>query len=284
MRAWLVAGTWLVFSSALFGQAEWPHPNWRKVEAVDCRSSANAKSSIEKTVGKFRVQIESVPNTDGDGFRCRASLIMPAGQRTHLIDDAMVAIHQGTGEDLFGDGHLSLVLEGFSGGAHCCYTYRIIDLTNPPVVLPPIENETPFYFFKDKASGRFRILTSDGGFDYFDNLCHACVHLPSVVLRLDAEGLHDVSPQFVEQYDTEIAAARARIPQGDIGKFQMADFQDAKPVVLEIVLSYLYSGREAEAWQALEEMWPEGDRARIKTLIINTRAAGILPKLTKTTP
>ena len=110
-----------------------------------------------------------------------------------------------------------------------------------------------------------------------------CAHADRV-LRLDAEGLHDASPQFVEQYDTEIAAARARIPQGDIGKFEMADFQDAKPVVLEIVLSYLYSGREAEAWQTLDEMWPAGDRDRMKKLILKTRAGGILSKLGKTRP
>jgi hypothetical protein len=105
--------------------------------------------------------------------------------------------------------------------------------------------------------------------------------MPSVVLRLDAVGLHDVSAQFAEQYDTEIAAARVRIPQDDIGKFQMTDFGDAKPVVLEIVLSYLYSGREAEAWQTLDEMWPATDRTRIKTLIVETRAAGLLSELSK---
>jgi hypothetical protein len=284
MRTWLVAILVPLFSAALFSQAEWPRPNWEKVEAIDCRSSDEARSSIEKSIGRFKVQIEPVPSPDGDGFRCRADLIAPAGQKTHLMEDVWVSIHQGTGEDLFGDGRLSLVLEGFSGGAHCCYTYRIIDLTNPPVVLPPIENGTPFYFFKDKASGQFRVLTGDGGFDYFDGLCHACVPMPTVVLRLDAEGLHDASPRFVEQYDTEIAAARARIPQGDIGKFEMADFQDAKPVVLEIVLSYLYSGREAEAWQTLEEMWPAGDRDRMKKLILKTRAGGILSRLGKTRP
>ena len=64
----------------------------------------------------------------------------------------------------------------------------------------------------------------------------------------------------------------------------MSDFADAKPVVLEIVYSYLYSGREDEAWQTLDNMWPAADRERIKKLIIKTRATGLLSTLLKTSP
>jgi hypothetical protein len=105
-----------------------------------------------------------------------------------------------------------------------------------------------------------------------------------VVLQVDHRGLHDVSAHFVDQYDSEIALARAKIAEGDIQKFIIADFEDAKKVVLEIVFSYLYSGREAEAWQALGEMWPAADRERIKALIVRTRAKGILSKLGKSGP
>lgn len=277
MRAWQVAVAIPVLSAALFAQAEWPRPKWEKVETVDCRGSDDGKTSVDKRVGRFSVQIERV--SEAEGFRCRAELISPTGRKMRLIADTMVAIHQGTGEDLFGDGHPSLVLEGFSGGAHCCFTYRIVSLADSPIVLPLIENETPFYFFKDHASGQFRILTSDGSFDYFDKLCHACTPFPHVVLRVDPDGFHDVSSQFVEQYDTEIAAARARIPAGDISRFQVADFDDAKPIVLDIVFSYLYSGRDAEAWKMLDEMWPAADRERIKALIVATRENGLLAKI-----
>ncbi len=152
------------------------------------------------------------------------------------------------------------------------------------MILGPIENETPFYFFKDKASGQFRIMTSDGAFDYFDGLCHACTVFPRVVLKIDRDGLHDDGPQFVEQYDSEIALARAKIPRGEEEKFTESDFKDARAIVLEIVFSYLYSGREAQAWQTLDEMWPANDRERIKKLIIDTRAKGLLSKLPQTTP
>lgn len=265
----------LLGTASLHGQAEWPRPNWEKVEPTGCRGSGKVTSS---TVGKYEVKI--VPGSDASGDSvCRAYLVDRARKQLFLLEDSAVSIHQGTDNDIFRDGSPSLILEGFSGGAHCCYIYRIVNLSEPPVILSPIENQTPFFFFKDAASGQFRIMTSDGAFDTFDGLCHACTPFPRVVLRVDSAGLHDVSAQFVEQYDSEIALARAKIGNGDIAKFLAADFQDAKAVVLEIALAYLYSGRETQAWQTLDEMWPAADRERIRKLIIKTRAQGILSKL-----
>ena len=113
-------------------------------------------------------------------------------------------------------------------------------------------------------------------FHSFDGRCYDCSPFPRVVLQVDDQGIHDVSAQFAEQYDSEIALARAKIGEGEIARFQQADFEDARKVVLEIVFSYLYSGRETEAWQTLDEMWPATDRDRIRKLIVATRAKGLL--------
>jgi len=48
-----------------------------------------------------------------------------------------------------------------------------------------------------------------------------------------------------------------------------------KAKVLEIVWSYLYSGREQEAWRSLADMWPALDVDRIRAAILNARARGI---------
>lgn len=279
MRGFWLRALTLLCATPLFGQAEWPKPDWKKVDSERCRTSEKA---VTVWVGKYRVRL--APVSDSDEVVCRGWLIDPSERATPLLEDWDVSIHQGTGEDLFDNGNPSLVLEGYSGGAHCCYTYEIVSLGETPAILRPIRNESPFFFFKDPASKQFRILTSDGGFDYFDGMCHACAPFPRVVLQVDHSGLHDVSADFVEQYDSEIALARAKIAEGDIQRFIVADFEDAKKVVLEIVFSYLYSGREAEAWQTLGEMWPAADRERIKALIAKTRAHGLLSKLEKGGP
>lgn len=51
---------------------------------------------------------------------------------------------------------------------------------------------------------------------------------------------------------------------------------DVKPLVLTIALAYLYSGRDAQAWKSIDEMWPSFDRERIKSLILKTWAEGLL--------
>jgi hypothetical protein len=45
--------------------------------------------------------------------------------------------------------------------------------------------------------------------------------------------------------------------------------------VLEIVWSYLYSGREQEAWRSLAEMWPASDVNRVRATALDARAHGI---------
>lgn len=273
----------VVFSLSVLAQAEWPKPNWEKVNTLGCRAS---DKPVSTTVGKYQIKLVPVPDLKTHESLCRSYLVGPTQTQhgTLVLEDWNVSVHQGTGDDLFEDGSPTLVLEGYSGGAHCCYTYEIVSLGDRPVILQPIRNEAPFYIFRDSVSKQFRIMTSDGAFDSFDGMCHACAPFPRVVLRVDNDGLHDVSAQFVEQYDSEIALARAKIAQEDIAKFQITDFKDAKGVVLEIVLSYVYSGREADAWQTLGEMWPADDRARVKQLIMRTRAKGLLSRLSTTAP
>ena len=48
------------------------------------------------------------------------------------------------------------------------------------------------------------------------------------------------------------------------------------PKVLTIVFANLYGGREQEAWKELDEMWPPTDKERIRKVILQKRAEGIL--------
>lgn len=278
MRTLLLPALISLCAVCLHAQAEWPKPNWEKVELFTCRGSGEPVSS---SVGKYEVRLRPGKDAKSRDPVCRAYLVDGARRETMLLEDRSVSIYQGTGDDVFGNGYPSLILEGYSGGAHCCYTYVLVSLAERPLILPPIENGAPFFFFKDSASGQYRIMTSDGAFDYFDGMCYLCAPFPRVVLKVEAGGLRDVSSQFLEQYDSEIALARAKIAEGDIQKFLVADFGDAKKVVLEIVLGYLYSGREPQAWQTLDEMWPAADRERIKKLILKARANGILSSVAK---
>jgi len=126
--------------------------------------------------------------------------------------------------------------------------------------------------------------TLDGVFDYFDGLCHACTPFPDVYLRLDGTNLIDISPEFVAHYDEIIAENRKTLTAEERQRLRVLSEKpsDAVPVretvqkVLMIVLAYLYSGREAQARQALQDVWPPFDQERIWNSILETRRSGIL--------
>jgi hypothetical protein len=104
---------------------------------------------------------------------------------------------------------------------------------------------------------------------------------------LDGTHLLDDGAHFQEEYDKQIAEAKNQLTQADLDKFRQANyhqkmFTDQIPTVhrvLTIVLNYLYSGREAQAWQTLDEMWPASDRERVKNLILERRGRGLLSQL-----
>jgi hypothetical protein len=56
---------------------------------------------------------------------------------------------------------------------------------------------------------------------------------------------------------------------------QLHRLRTIKAKELEIVWSYLYSGREEEAWRAISEMWPPSDAARVSAQIVIARSHGI---------
>ena len=288
--------TWLIVFILLLGpllvaQSRWPEAKDRvprDLHLADCDAGGKP---VTYSVGKYKVKLVSAADDDSDSQQsCAAYLVGPNGADRLLHEDAKVSILRSTGEDLFGNGNPGLILEGFSGGAHCCFTYVFADLGDSPRVLQDVTNQTGFYIFKDSNSGKYRILTWDGAFDYFDDFCHACSPVPVVVLEPRGTGLRDVSREYITDYDEGIAKNRAAISPDKVKLLTAGDgpsksdavwgeTEETRRAILEIVFAYLYSGREQLAWQTLDQMWPRNDVKRIKALIIDTKAKGILSQV-----
>jgi len=233
---------------------------------------------------------------DKKGYRCLASVTSKHGKRKVVAREWDMWWLPESGKDLNGDGMPDAVAVGYWGGAHCCWTYWFVSLGRRPRVYLKLENERDIRI--DEAHpGHIYIRTLDGAFDYFDGLCHACTPFPAVTLEFQGVQLVDVSNHFLEEYDKQIEGAKRawQVATGEefaslqncrgYDRHREKDpcasgkYNDARSAALSVVLAYLYSGREQQAWKALDEMWPASDRARIKKLILKTRAEGVLSQI-----
>lgn len=175
----------------------------------------------------------------------------------------------------------------------CCMVYKIYSLREPPVLLRTITGGEFFSAADTDLDGRVEIWTDDAasliGFENF--LLSDLDFTPPIVLRFARGRLLDASSEFRPYFDGKIAEERAKLNPQDLGDFKSSDgklasnsaypadrlfhLRSVKIKVLEIVWSYLYSGREQEAWRSLAEMWPAADVDRIRAAILTARARGI---------
>ena len=248
---------------------------------VECRFWDKPYARTFPLRGGYRLKMtRPVPTAE---IGCHAAVLSPRGETLFTDDEWDISIDQ-KDLDINHDGRADLVLRGYSGGAHCCWTYWIITPSKRPALQKKIENQAHVQFADFKQNGAITLVAQDGSFDYFDGLCHACSVFPDLYLRMEGDKIVDVSPEYRSRYDDEIKAARLKLIHEPLQDFIAArnDNQKAnvaetvKPLVLTIALAYLYSGREEQAWKSLDEMWPRFDRQRIKKLILDTRAKGLL--------
>jgi hypothetical protein len=217
--------------------------------------------------------------------RCRATITSAKGTVTTAAKNWSLAVDKISGIDINGDGKTELVIDGYSGGERCCFTYTIVGLGARARVICKVESSSALTFEKQE-DGTVLIRGGDSSFDYF-LVPHEIAVIPQVVLKMQGDSLIDVSAQFQPEYDKLIEEARSHLTSADLDKFRQSRynaklFSDQIPTVrrvLIIVLNYLYSGREEQAWKALEELWPASDQGRIKALILERRARGLLKQV-----
>lgn len=194
----------------------------------------------------------------------------------------------------FGSGTPGAAFQIKKSDSDCCMEYRIYSLEKPPHLLRTITGGGFFNASDVDLDGRIEIWASDAvGVDGFEGLAPGEIEFaPTVVFRLVRGRLFDVSAEFQPYFDQEIAGIQEAISPQDLRDFKNSGgrlsetatpesaetlhrLRAVKIKALEIVWAYVYSGREAEAWRALGDMWPAADIERIRAEILKARAKGI---------
>jgi hypothetical protein len=249
----------------------------------------NGKSTTTFETG-VTVSVGASMNGDFERRACRATLSWDKQSLNVVAEAARVDI-DALGVDL-GFGAPVVAFQIAKSDSPSQMTYEIYSLAKPPRLLRTIAGGDFFRATDTDMDGRIEIWTGDASAaDGFDGLkLDEFDFAPPTVFQFDHRRLIDVSAEFAPRFDEKIATLRGQLTPQALADFKNSDgrvlaaawlpmvrrdqLRNTKTKVLEIVWCYLYSGREQEAWNALNEMWPAGDFDRVRA-ILDGRAHGI---------
>jgi hypothetical protein len=223
---------------------------------------------------------------------CGAKLIWDGREISVASDASQVGVDV-LGADLgFGKPVVAFQIDKTGDGAN--RSYQIYSLTKPPSLLYTITGADSYAAADTDLDGQVDIWADDAAaIDGFEGVpLKSFDFAPTVVLRFERKHMVDVSSEFLSHYDAQIADLRRQIDQQELAAFKNSDgvlalnitrssdelhrLARTKIKVLEIVWAYLYGGRDAEAWSALQDMWPSQDINRIRMALSDVRQRGIL--------
>ncbi len=249
---------------ALTLQAATPAPS-----APDPRPTPSTSVTIE--VGSVRAHVSCEPERDSSVF-C-------APRHLEILRDGQPAFEEGfTGEssyllgdggerkslevvDLDGNGEPEVLLNLYSGGAHCCFSTRIYSFAKDPPHYAAQSHDwgNPGYRLEDlDHDGKFEFVSGDDRFsDAFTS--HAASRLPPRIWRYAAGGLQDVTrafPSLLEKDATDCWKAFGELspkdPTGD----------SVRGVAAAYVADEYLLGRGAEGWRRLIDGYQKPDRKK----------------------
>lgn len=261
----------------------WAERQWLLCEDGEGRFEAQFRTGVT-------VLVEAAKSGGLASRRCSAELRWGETSLAVTPTDAQVDVDV-LGADLgLGGPAVAFVLRSADDEWRARYSiYSLEKPARPPRTITGGDN----YSAEDADfDGRIAIWTGDGAaVEGFDQLRYADFDFaPTVVLAFRRGQLMDVGAEYPARYDKQIAQVRSTLDAQSLRDFKQSDgalldgstapatlvrLRKTKVKVLEIVWSYLNSGRQERSWRELTEDWPASDVARVRAAIVEARGKGI---------
>ena len=167
-----------------------------------------------------------------------------------------------------------LIVEQFSGGAHCCWSYWIMNFF-PDFEVIYVSEEYPVGYGLTPvdldADGMFEFTQTILTFDYFDRLPHALSPLPAVVFKYGESNRYLPANQLFPDYLLEGIDDDIKRVKGFNDTLDFKTYDDPHgeylSAVLEVVLRYIYAGKQEEAWAFYEKAYRLPDKKEMESKI-----------------
>lgn len=153
-----------------------------------------------------------------------------------------------------------LLVAAFTGGAHCCTTVQVFFLAPFRQLLSYDGNSfVAKVDVRHTAVGRTVLVLSDGHFDYFEGLCHACspTSIPMVTCFSDG-AFRDCTSQFpsivVEWTSYYTKALKQAIVDQQSSAYPEAAEQTTRGMALGVYASYLLMNQESRGLAIVDDV------------------------------
>ena len=174
---------------------------------------------------------------------------------------------------LIGERDKQLIIEEYSGGIHCCYSYWIYNLGTVPVLLYesanyPVDSQLDLNDI-DK-DGVYELGQSLRTFNYFDRCAYAFSPSPHALFRFERERQQYIlaNQQFSSHLLRNVAKHIQRLRDFEKTGIDFSSFKDTGGeylgIVLQIALDYVYSGQEDQGWEFFEKEYKLQDKSIIR--------------------
>ena len=182
-----------------------------------------------------------------------------------------------------------IVINSYSGGAHCCYQTTIVDLGRTFKIIANVEGKnSPVELLKNSNSELFKIEIIDWSYTYLWTSFSKSPAPKVTLIYSDGKYVPDIKAMQKAELSTEALASEiTKINSKKYMNFKYAygqqlDYLDEQRRrsndeylgnLLSLVLDLIYSGNYEQATEIINKTWPSDKNSRL--LLINDLKASI---------
>ena len=173
------------------------------------------------------------------------------------------------GADITGGGVPEAIVWAWSGGAHCCYTFQILELGKQFLEVAEIsaDHSGEAHFEDLRHDGKYEFVGEDWAFAYW-HAGFAQSPAPKVVLRPEGMRALQSTPEGTfDSYLYKLSFDLMERPAPTAAEFDSLarrvkeasdwEYGGVPPVLRGSMLDLIYTGHPPLAWKLLEQSWPK---------------------------
>ena len=168
--------------------------------------------------------------------------------------DALSFPHIGT--NVTGGTNSQIIVQSWSGGAHCCNQTHVLDLGSKLTdIIPPSSGDYPQYYIYIKKQNNYRFVTYDNIFSYWHS-SFAQSAAPKLIF-IYKDNKYELDKEFMKKNsDVYSYSHKTLINDSDWSLFNYDNTPVLPSKLLNYVINLTYSGKIKYAEKIFLESWP----------------------------